>query len=535
MTTRPEMERILAEMEAATRRRLPPGPNTIATLLQQAGLFALPLNPGPDAVEVALRTLRELMNGADSLRMVSVRRATVVLLNDRGVKYADRLVGAAFKLGEDDMLDEGTPATPNADELFATARQFLEAPDILRLVGKYVTASGYAGDTAAPRLVYLALTSRLQPRPVNLFLSGPSAGGKNYTVRVVLPLFPDDAYYAVAGMSPLAVMYNEESFAHRIVVVSEASAFHTDGIGATLLRGLAWDAELRYDTVIEGEAVHLYKPGPTGLITTGTRRLEAELSTRLWTVPVPDDPEHTRRVVQANAVELTGSAEPEQRHEPWQAAQRWLAVVGERRVIVPFASTLADLVPVHEVRMRRDFTQLLTLVQAHALLHQCTRKRDAHGRIVATMGDYEAVYELVRPVFAASLSGGLTPEVRRLVQTVASFTAGSETTVTVSQVARQLGLATSTCWRRIKIALDGRWLVNDEQRKHQPAKLRIGEPLPDEPGLPIPAEVVKTWKRTMQPVVDAEDERFQERFHGAGDAMETDPDEAARAAQREGA
>lgn len=453
--------------------------------------------------------------------------------------------------------DSPAPAPqPSLDALRAEAARVLESPDVLALVDAYVRATGFAGDTHAPRLVYLALTSRLLERPTNLFLAGPSAGGKNYTVRVVCPLFPAEAYYAIAGMSPLAVMYSPESFAHRVLIVAEASAFHEDGIGASLLRGLAWDAELKYDTVIDGESVRLQKAGPTGLITTGTKRLEPELATRLWTVPVPDTPAHTRAVLHATAAE---AAAPGAVRGPdtaaFVAAQRWLATAELPAVVVPFADVLADLVPVHEVRMRRDFTQLLTLVRAHALLHQHHRPRDAEGRITATIEDYAAVHEIVGPVFTASLSAGLTPEVREAVGVVASLTA-SGTTVTVTEIARQLTLSPSATWRRVRGALEGHWLVNEETRPRQPAKLKVGEPMPDVPGLPDPRELVQTRKRTTQPVPDAALPRLLDGLPGGGggaqsgreeggpgletdvpppEAPSDDPDDVARHAMQAGA
>jgi hypothetical protein len=514
---------------------LPPGPSAIAILLQRAGLFALPKDPGADEVELALRTLSALVDGADPLRVMSVRRAAVVLLNDRGVKYADRLVGAALKLAEDDRLETSAPTGPNvpAEELFTTARAILEAPDVLPLVAKYVQGAGYAGETEAPQLVYLAITSRLLERPVNVFLQGPSAAGKNFAVQVILPLFPPAAYYAVAGMSPLAVMYNVESFAHRMVVVSEASAFHQDGIGACLLRGLAWDAELKYDTVVDGEGVHLHKPGPTGLITTGTRELEPELATRLWTVTVPDDPKHTRAILQATAQRVAGTAGGAANPAAFVAAQQWLTQTGPWQVVVPFAAILADLLPNHEVRVRRDFTQLLTLVRAHALLHQHYRVRDDAKRVVADLADYDAVATIVGPVFQATLSAGLTKEVRATVQAVQALVApGATVTVSATDVAKQLGLSPAAAWYRVQKALKGRWLVNDETRKRQQAKLRLGDPLPPSVGLPTLMEIVETLKRTSEPWATQALARFNERFNREGEPVETDPDEAMRDALR---
>ncbi len=56
-----------------------------------------------------------------------------------------------------------------------------------------------------------------------------------------------------------------------------------------------------------------------------------------------------------------------------------LARLGERRVAIPFAQALADLVPPKAVRLRRDFGLLLTLIRAHALLHRASRE-SRHGR-----------------------------------------------------------------------------------------------------------------------------------------------------------
>lgn len=505
----------------------------ITGLMDAAGLRTIdPETPVPIIAECLAKVAAGL-NGL-ALERRAARDTVIDLLRTAGLRSPAGLVDAAWADAAGAGID--TPA-PDLNALRTAAAPVLEAPTVLALVDEYVRAAGFAGDTRAPKLVYLAITSRLLERPVNLFLSGPSAGGKNFTVRVVSPLFPPEAFYAVAGMSPLAIMYNEETFAHRVLIVAESSAFHADGIGASLLRGLAWDAELKYDTVIDGESVRLHKAGPTGLITTGTKRLEPELATRLWTVPVPDDPAHTRAVLHATAASAAGDTVQGPDTAAFVAAQRWLASSAAPGVVVPFADALASLVPAHEVRMRRDFTQLLTLVRAHALLHRHHRPRDGQGRIVATAEDYAAVYDVVGPVFQASLSSGLTPEVRQTVEVVAVLTGGG-TTVTVTEVARRLGLSPSATWRRIRGGLEGHWLVNEETRPRQPARLKVGESMPDVFGLPAPHEVAQTRKRPTQSVVDSGPTRLRERLHGEGSAAHTvavDPDEVARQAIRDGA
>jgi hypothetical protein len=411
-----------------------------------------------------------------------VRVEAAKLLTQIAIEVMRHRVSA--EAGEESVREHQPPAI-SPDELRRLAAPVLEAPSVLDLVGRYARQAGYAGDGTPVLLVYLGLTSRLLERPINLAITGPSSGGKNYTSRVVFPLFPDTAYRELSGMSPLALVYCEEPLKHRVVVVSEASALHTDGVGASLLRGLVWDNALRYETVIDGEHVVLEKDGPTGLITTTTGEIDKELATRLWEVPIADDVEQTRKVLRAIGRAVDGSPTVRDEALPpvevFVAAQQWLATAGSVAVVVPYATTLSDLITPDEVRLRRDFTQLLTMIRVHALLHQCGRERDGEGRIVATFDDYAVIRELVEPVFRGSVSSGVTAQVRETIAAVKRLVGdGGEKTITVTELASALGLTPSGAWHRARKPLRKRWLVNAEPRKGHPARLRVGEALPEE-------------------------------------------------------
>jgi hypothetical protein len=72
------------------------------------------------------------------------------------------------------------------------AKVLLTAPDFLDQVAVTVKALGYASNADVdhlPRLVYLALVSRLLQRPLNLVVTGPSSVGKSYLVTTVARLF----------------------------------------------------------------------------------------------------------------------------------------------------------------------------------------------------------------------------------------------------------------------------------------------------------------------------------------------------------
>lgn len=199
--------------------------------------------------------------------------------------------------------------------------------------------------------------------------------------------------------------------------MTEADSLPEDGPAASAIRSLMTDREMAYEVVEKGEdgrftTRRIVKPGPTGLITTSLKPFGDQASTRMLTVPISDSAKLTRLILHAHAERRNAAVCPPDL-TPWVAFQRWLALTGERRVVIPFAHALADAVPADAVRMRRDFPQLLSVIQAIALLYQWQRPRDPQGRIVATLEDYAQARWLLEEVFGATVSEGVTRLYRR--------------------------------------------------------------------------------------------------------------------------
>jgi hypothetical protein len=367
-------------------------------------------------------------------------------------------------------------------EALSQASALLRDPELLDKVSEAIRGLGYAGDVTPPMLAYLALTSRLLRRPMNLAFVGPSGAGKNRAIDAALELMPSSAYFVEKAGSARALVYGDESYEHRIVVVSEADSIPEDGPAASAIRALAADNEMTYDTVEKSRSGgfvvrRITKPGPTGLITTSTRPLPHQFDTRTLTVTVADTPGQTRDVMRAHAASVNGVVARRDVSE-FTALQRWLELEGRREVFIPYADALAELVPADHVRMRRDFRQLLTTIEAVALLHQQQREVDADGRIVATLDDYGHARRLLREVFQGASSAGLTAQVRETVAAVQRIYEGQP--LTKQAIADELGVSKDTAWYRIKRAIQLGYLVNEETRKGNPAKVRPGDALPDD-------------------------------------------------------
>lgn len=164
---------------------------------------------------------------------------------------------------------------------------------------------------------------------------------------------------------------------------------------------------------------------------------------------------------------------------PWHALQEWLQGA-EHRITIPYAEALADAIPPVAIRLRRDYGMVLALIRTHAVLHQATRERDEGGRIIATLEDYAAVRDLVADLVAEGVEGTVSSTVRETVITVKDLTIPHPEGISVSMVARELKLDRGSASRRVQAAIEGGYLKNLEGQKGRPARLVVGDPLPEE-------------------------------------------------------
>lgn len=394
----------------------------------------------------------------------------------------------------------------------------VEQDRILDAFADDLAAAGFAGERRLAQLVYLVVTSRLLERIVSIAIKGPSSAGKSHLIERVLGYFPPSAYYALSAMSEKALVYDQEPLQHRMLVIYEAAGLSSD-LATYMIRSLLSEGRVRYVTVEKAKGGALQprlidREGPTGLIVTTTQvRLHPENETRLLSLTVTDTAEQTRAILQAQASEI----EPEPYAEVrWHELQEWLAEQ-DNRVAIPYAGELASLIPPVAVRLRRDFPAVQSLIRAHAVLHQATRERDQGGRIVAAIDDYAVVRELVADLVAEAAERTVPDTVRETVAAVAAAVAEgvargvAETETTVTAVAERLSLDKSAALRRVKVATDRGYLRNLEDRRGRPARLVLGEPLPEQQDV-LPDPEGLQGCRVVQ-----------------GDRDQTAPDEAPRA------
>lgn len=357
-------------------------------------------------------------------------------------------------------------------------------PSLLDELCETLSKLGVAVDIRLVKLLYLVLTSRILPRPLSLAVKGPSSGGKSFIVEKVLEFFPQEAYYKLTSMSERALIYSEEPLKNRILVLIELAGLSGE-MASYFIRSLLSENQLTYETAEStGKGVKsrlIKREGPTGLIVTTTQlKLHPENETRLLSITVNDTPEQTRQVLRV----LARSLPPKVPLDSWHALQYWIEK-GSKEIFIPFAESLAELVPPIAVRLRRDFRVILTLIETHTLLYQAQREHNSEGALIATLDDYAAIRNLVSDLVSEGVDSTVSSTIRETVQAVQRLLdnkVGDESahTISYSLLAQALKLDKSSASRRARAGIEKGYLKNLEIRKGHSAQLTLGEPLPDD-------------------------------------------------------
>jgi hypothetical protein len=393
---------------------------------------------------------------------------------------------------------------PNSETLFNQCQDLAESPSILSRLDQNLKKYGFAGSTNIPRTVFLATCTRMFPQPVSVVIKGPSSSGKSFALKAALRYVPDEACEIFHGLSEKALVYASNlNLQHRHLVIQEAAGL-AEGNGRTFLRQLLSEGEVRYMTVQNtkdgnvGQELPVIK-GPIGLLmTTTANSLHWEDETRMLSMQVDQSPEQIMRALLAN-VRNGPTSPPEGDLSRWHALHRYVTS-RPLSVVIPYEEALLSCLPTSHQRVLRDAPQVLSLIRAHALLHQCTRDREG-GSIVANLDDYSVVNQLIADTLSQGLDKSVAPHIREVVEAVSKVHAVVGA-VSLTELATTLGRDAGAVCKNVKAAVAQGYLDDQNPGQGRRSMLVPGkQKLPTGTVLPSPEKLIERWegKQTREP------------------------------------
>ncbi|QDU95190.1 hypothetical protein [Lignipirellula cremea] len=333
----------------------------------------------------------------------------------------------------DSTADDRLAAMPKS--ILAEANAMLRDKHLTKRIIDDVASMGVAGERELVATVYLVGVSRLLDKPLAAIVQGLSSSGKSYVPELVASLFPPEAVLLATQQTPQALFYMPAgSLSHRFIVAGERSRMEQDDAAEATraLREMLSAGKLSklIPMKIDGrmETKLIEQDGPIAYIESTTlKKIFDEDANRCLMLNTDERPEQTRRIVATMAkryVDGVRGGDSQRIVDRHHAIQRMLQPLP---VIIPYADRIGDLFDSERIEVRRAFSQLMSMIQASALLHQHQRQIDG-GRLIASEDDYQLARHLLTRPFARTLGGGLSDSAQRYFERLTAWASDDFTT-----------------------------------------------------------------------------------------------------------
>ena len=304
----------------------------------------------------------------------------------------------------------------NADK--EAALKLLKSENLLEQFLKDIEQMGCVGEEENKVMVYLTLTSRIQENPISLIVKGESSSGKSFLVNKVAEFFPPEDIFTLTAITAKALYHWKDSLAHKALILQERhGAEESDYTIRTMQseKHLVLLMPVKDPETNKFVTEEIKVEGPIAYIETTTRtHIHAENETRCFDIFPDESDEQTRRIFAQDNEKYKGNrANCDSKLKVWRDAQRLLE---PHPLFIPFVEDIEF--PEKPIRVRRDRSRFMALIEGNAVLHQHQREKVSIAGvryIIATIEDYGIAYRLGNKVLSYTV-GGLSPRIKELVE-----------------------------------------------------------------------------------------------------------------------
>lgn len=327
--------------------------------------------------------------------------------------------------------------------------EFLKDSDIFNLyikeLGKFIV-----GELEARHVLFLCAQGRLvdnyEPCSYHVLVNSESGAGKDWVMRHIVKLLPEEVYEYRTRISKKAFTYwhssrieRDWSWDGKICYLEDVSNEVLNDDTFKVMASSGSNATI----VVENHAVDVKINGkPVIFLTSATASPKHELLRRFVIVGLNETIDQTKDVMKKKAKAAKEGTKQEIKYDPiFIGAQRHLERV---KVLVPFADLLVDIFPSDHIIMRTLFSRFIDWVKASCAFHQHQRERNDAGFYIATEQDYAIARKAIEYVSTNRFMLPLTKDELRLFDIIVNLSED----FSVNDIAAKVSFITERTLRR---------------------------------------------------------------------------------------
>jgi energy-coupling factor transporter ATP-binding protein EcfA2 len=261
---------------------------------------------------------------------------------------------------------------------------------------------------------------------VSVLIKGASGSGKSELMNTILRFIPEADKEVFTGMSEQSITFMEEnSLRHKVLAIQEFSGLNNPA-GNTNLRSLLSEGKIRRQTSITNAKDNNFNTqvnkvvGPISLFMTTTEKsIHPEDENRMISITVDQSAEQKRKILLAKAEAFNGIIASQEVIKDMQA----ISIAYRKalkKVEIPYVKNIAKSMDTNFDQVLRHFDKILSLIEAHALLHQ--EDRDIKdGKVIANEEDYSVVCSLLEPILSTQTKRKIDFDMIRIMKAIKEY------------------------------------------------------------------------------------------------------------------
>ena len=340
--------------------------------------------------------------------------------------------------------------------------------DIFQTILDDYESLGLVGENHNKLMCYLAATTRLMEKPLNILVLSSSGAGKSTLQDKTLKLMPPEDVIRTSAISDKALFY-QKSLKGKILALEEAAGMKD----TYAIRTLISEGYLIQESVAGCQSVTRYVEGGCSIFQTTTNpEINPETKSRFFVLGVDESREQTRRILemQRKSQTLTGMMENCDEFSIIQRHHIFQRLLNPYAVVNPYAEEL--FYEDDRLQARRDQPKFLNLCNAVAFLNQMKKSVHRYGNleyIEVDRDDIRQAVELASEVIGVNLDD-LSIPARNLLELLVKL---NLKTFTRREVMEKTGWTKTRLHIHLQELLDMELVILDSGKKNTLQKYKL--------------------------------------------------------------